>query len=47
MANLTQIYAIVSPFLTNKTYFYWHVELYFMYFERKEIIIIFGQLLEF
>ena len=35
MPNLTQIHASVSPFLTNKTVFYWHVESYFMYFERK------------
>ena len=47
MPNLTQIHAIVSPFLTNKTNFYCHVESYFMYFERKKVIIIFGQLLEF
>ena len=47
MPNLTQIHAIAFPFLTNKTDFYWHVELYFMYFERKKVIIIFGQLLEF
>ena len=36
MPNLTQIHAIVSPFLTNKTYFYWHAETYFMYFEGKK-----------
>ena len=40
MPNLTQIHAIASPFLTNKTNFYCHVESYFMYFERKLVIII-------